>query len=547
MDEKLEKKRQRLRKLQQKFSAEVEQKIADLVPLWQTAKVESHRDNRREFFRLVHSLAGSAPTFGFSRLGKRCRDLEYILALEGENPLTEDLISKVDSALGELAHDARQGPDSDKQETLPSVSRPHSVVQPLVFMLEDDVDLATETTLQLQHFGYRVETFYDSDTMLEAGKSHMPDAMVVDIRMPEGSLSGTEAVSALQKFTESPIPVVFMSGYDTWQNRLNAVRAGGRAYIRKPLNFNEMVEQLDHVTGRRSENQYRVIIVDDSVLLAEHYATVLQAANMETQIVHDAADILNVLPVFSPDLILMDIYMPSCNGVEAATVIRQHAGYTNLPIVYLSTESGLAKQLEALRVGGDDFLHKPIDDAHLVSAVAIRARRFRDLSALMNKDSLTGLLNHINLKLILEREVAQSLRQGNQLSFVMIDIDHFKDINDHHGHPEGDRVIKTLARLLTHRLRKVDVAARYGGEEFAVVLPITPPEQAFKVIEDIRASFAEVTFTHASGDYNATFSAGIAACPTVSTMAELIVAADQALYRAKSSGRNCTVVSSERD
>ena len=238
----------------------------------------------------------------------------------------------------------------------------------------------------------------------------------------------------------------------------------------------------------------------------------------------------------------MDIYMPGCSGVEAANVIRQHSGYTNLPITFLSTESGLSNQLDALRVGGDDFLQKPITDSHLLNAVTIRAKRFRELSQLMSKDSLTGLLNHINLKLFLEREVASVERHPAALSFAMIDIDFFKSINDNYGHPEGDRVIKTLARLLKSRLRECDIAGRYGGEEFAIVLKNTSLEDGVKVVESIKRIFSDIQFKAGDSHYSATFSAGIAQWKPKMTMSELIVAADEALYKAKNLGRNqiCT-------
>ncbi|MFA5083481.1 MAG: diguanylate cyclase, partial [Hydrogenophilaceae bacterium] len=237
----------------------------------------------------------------------------------------------------------------------------------------------------------------------------------------------------------------------------------------------------------------------------------------------------------------MDLYMPGCTGIEAAQVIRQNPAYLNIPIVYLSAETDLAQQMAALRVGGDDFLNKTISDDHLLDAVAIRVERFRTLSNLMGRDSLTGLHNHIALKLALESELEHAQRVHATTVFAMLDIDHFKSVNDRFGHPVGDAVIKSLARLLTQRLRKSDIVGRYGGEEFAVILRDTDPARALALLDELRTRFAEVAHSHGGQTFNASFSAGIAHAPPHRGMEALIAAADQALYRAKADGRNRVV------
>jgi PleD family two-component response regulator len=143
--------------------------------------------------------------------------------------------------------------------------------------------------------------------------------------------------------------------------------------------------------------------------------------------------------------------MPGASGQEIAKVIRQQDAYLSIPIVFLSAESDIGRQREAMSLGGDEFLHKPIQPEHLVSAVRSRVIRYRALRALMVRDSLTGLLNHTSYKERLRAEVARAKRQNKMLSVAIIDIDHFKNVNDTYGHPAGDRVIKNLSRLLKQR------------------------------------------------------------------------------------------------
>jgi len=234
----------------------------------------------------------------------------------------------------------------------------------------------------------------------------------------------------------------------------------------------------------------------------------------------------------------MDLYMPICSGMEAARVIRQDPNFLSTPIVFLSTESVLATQQGAMQTGADDFLQKPIADADLVLAVKLRAERFRELSALIRQDSLTGLLNHVAFKLRLEAEIDRAQRGAPPPAFAILDIDQFKQVNDRHGHPAGDRVLQSLAQLLQWRLRKSDVAGRYGGEEFALTLPTTSLTAAISIVDELREHFARLRFISPQGEFSCTFSAGVSDCPAERSMAEVIRAADEALYRAKRSGRN---------
>jgi diguanylate cyclase (GGDEF)-like protein len=156
----------------------------------------------------------------------------------------------------------------------------------------------------------------------------------------------------------------------------------------------------------------------------------------------------------------------------------------------------------------------------------------------MVRDSLTGLLNHTVLKEQLAIEVARAARLGQKMSFAMVDIDHFKHVNDTYGHPTGDQVIKSISRLLQQRLRKSDVVGRYGGEEFAIILPNTGEEQAVRLLDELRVGFSQVRHLSEGREFYVTFSAGIASCSNFAGANQLSNAADRALYKAKAQGRN---------
>jgi diguanylate cyclase (GGDEF)-like protein len=291
----------------------------------------------------------------------------------------------------------------------------------------------------------------------------------------------------------------------------------------------------------KADYSYRVLIVDDDVWVAKYHASLLEEAGMSVQTLNDPEQILSVLADTNPDLILLDMHMPNRSGLEVISLLRAQDSLAGLPIVFLSAENRPNQQL-ALQTDGDDFLMKPVDPARLLSSVISRAKRGRIVRARMMQDSLTGLLHHAAIKARLEAEVARAARHQTALAFAIIDIDHFKNINDTYGHPVGDRVIKSLSELFQNRLRQSTVLGRYGGEEFAIIFENCTVADAAKILEDLRKDCAKLEQWSDQGTFQVTFSAGVAACLVGMDAAQLIKAADQNLYAAKHHGRNQVAV-----
>ena len=200
--------------------------------------------------------------------------------------------------------------------------------------------------------------------------------------------AGPAAIVAVTTFCGDPVltqhgvttaPLIFISGSNDFADRLKAVQAGASAYFPAPLDINALAGLLDRVTSAEPARPYRILIVDDDEALAAFYAVVLQAAGMQTCTVSDPREVMAPLADFKPDLITCDLHMPQCNGAELAAVIRQQQDLVRIPIVFLSTETSLDRQAQALRQGGDDFILKPVDPAALVAAAQSRARRYRSL------------------------------------------------------------------------------------------------------------------------------------------------------------------------
>jgi diguanylate cyclase (GGDEF)-like protein len=498
--------------------------------------------------RLAHNLAGYGATFGFPAVGVAARALEvYLRALtEAGTPPTEEQQAQLGAFLAGLKRSLKEL----NGESAP-VASPSPVTEPipsrvkenrLIYLAETDPQLAEALAGQIGQFEYRVRCFSQLAGLQAALRETLPAVVIMEIRLVDGSRPALDTMAQLRQTGNAPVPLVFLAGSGDLKVRLQAVRAGGAALFAKPVNLSGLIDRLDTLTLARATEPYRILIVEDDAKLAAHYASILQRAGMLTEVVTDPLQILRPLVEFLPDLILTDVYMAGCSGVELAAILRQQDAYVSIPIVFLSAESNMHKQLAAMGVGGDDFLTKPIEPAHLISAVAYRAQRSRVLRSFMVRDSLTGLLNHSKTKEQLEIELARARRWNSPVAFAMIDLDHFKEVNDRHGHAAGDRVLKSLARVLVQRLRKIDVVGRYGGEEFAVILPETNPSAAVNVLEEIRQGFASQRHEVSGQEFVVAFSCGIATFPQCTDLAQMTSAADQALYEAKNRGRNRVVL-----
>ena len=526
--------------LRQKYADNLNSRMAEIQTTWeQFSQGEWNETAFKDFHRLVHSLAGSSGTYGLLDVSRAARALEICLKslLETGAP-DEEQRAQVNLLLAGLIQ-------SPTEPVAPAgfvgLTRADKSVSPLtvskhsIFLLIPEGAAGEELAEQIRHFGYLVQTFSQIDQLRTALERNAPAAIIFD----------NPNADALAEFdAETSPPIMLISTNDDLRARLAAVRAGAAAYLIKPIDITEFAEQLDMLTERHAADPFRILIVDDSADTAEFITANLREAGMLTAIVNDPLKVMVPLKEFKPDVILMDVYMPGCTGLELAAVIRQQHEYLGIPIVYLSTETNLKKQLDAMRLGGDDFLTKPIEPFHLVSAVASRSQRSRALRSLMVRDSLTGLLNHTAIEERLGIEVARAYRQNGSLAYTMLDLDHFKQINDTYGHPVGDRVLKSLAHVLQQRLRKTDVIGRYGGEEFAIILPDTDGRNAARVLDEIRVNFAQIQHTSGGAEFFVTFSCGIAVYPDCGDAIQLSDSADQAMYEAKRQGRNRVVLAS---
>ncbi len=421
---------------------------------------------------------------------------------------------------------------------------PSQPVDRLVYLVTNDFLFSAHLTQQIVHFGYYVQHLRDIKSLQNVIADQKSVAILVDVPSEEESRIGEDIFSEISALQQPHSNFIFISDRDDQIVRLKSIQAGGAAFFTKPINIVSLVDKLDSLNRTASTpQQSRVLIIEDQQTVASYYQMVLKMSGLDAQIVMNPGSVLEQLREYHPDLILMSTYMPEINAADLARVIRQIDDFVSIPIIFLSSEDDFGKRIEALDLGGDDFLVKPIKATHLMAVVRSRLERSKTLRSFMVRDSLTNLLNHTAFRSVLAQEVNRCRRQNAPLALAMLDIDHFKMINDTYGHAAGDSALKGLSRLLQQRLRKADIIGRYGGDEFVALLIDCVADQALKIMDEIRVHFSEIEFfPNEATSVSLTFSCGISTFPKYQSAESLSDSADQALYIAKAGARNRVIL-----
>lgn len=296
----------------------------------------------------------------------------------------------------------------------------------------------------------------------------------------------------------------------------------------------------------------RILIAEDDLTSRTILAAIVKKWGYEPVTVPDGEAAWEAMQKNdAPRLALLDWDMPGLNGLEVCRKLRQVDTADQPYIVFLTSRSERDCIVEGLEAGANDYVIKPHDNAELLARIRV-GQRMLDMQTSMNDakkallheaahDPLTLILNRRAILDLLQKEISRAIRHGSPLSIGMIDLDHFKRVNDTYGHQTGDDVLCGLVRTIQGSLRDYDRVGRYGGEEFLVLAPCSSGGEEEELYERLRASIAGQGIATRSGVVNVTVSIGVAGTMGTTSMDELLAVADSALYRAKKSGRNCVV------
>jgi len=282
----------------------------------------------------------------------------------------------------------------------------------------------------------------------------------------------------------------------------------------------------------------RILCLEDDPDQAAYVCAILESASYRTMVAHDAAEFERAVKRFRPDLLLLDVTLPDGNGLDLAASVRRMGAHATLPIVFLTGRGSMQSRLDGIRAGGDDYLVKPVDRDLLLATIAGRLERSRSVRTLIERDGLTQAVTRAAFVSSLEAAVDEHSISGLPHCLVMMDIDHFKNVNDRYGHPMGDRVLSLFGRFLRTNVRMEDVVGRCGGEEFGVLLAGVGQDECRTLIERLLDRFGRIPHTARDGErFYVNFSAGVAMLEEGEDAESWRQRADDALYAAKRAGR----------
>lgn len=408
---------------------------------------------------------------------------------------------------------------------------------PIVMYLHADDCAAAETAAYLCGLGMNVA---EADL---AGASYQSAVDVADVpvllmghQVLDCPISFSTLCGQLEEGGEDRLIIVMTDRPITFTERQRLSALGNVRLTSVKEDSKRVRDMIRDWMRDRTMLGYRVLLVEDSrtdAYLASKYMT---KVGIEVLHIRSAVEVLDAIESFQPDLIVSDLHMPDCEGDQMARIIRQDREAT-MPIIFLSAEGNSEKQLLAIAAGADGFIRKPLHQQAFVKVLKSTIRRSVALENRMRRDPLTNLLNRAqfdtNLRRLAER--------GEKCALAVLDIDHFKSVNDTHGHPVGDQVICRLAKLLEDGVRSTDYVGRMGGEEFALLMPSCDTENALTVLNRLRHLFEEQVFNGEGGrQFSCAFSAGLV--PVTHDPHASYKLADEALYESKKKGRNRVTV-----
>jgi diguanylate cyclase (GGDEF)-like protein len=504
------------------------------------------RANRRDLDALgelrvaFHGYHGSGKSYGFSRvtdLGREAEELCKVARGRAEVSF-EDIEawqSAIDGLADELSHPVAAAPAP------PAGPFPQDApAETDVLVVDDDAAITRLLIERLSQEGHSVRTVATIEGARQAIAERFPDAIVSDVILPDGL--GYGFVEEVRSAPGGELPVVIViSVRSDFVDRVEAIHCGADAYFEKPVDWDELARRLRSLLDAKRIAAVRVLSVEDDPQQAAFLRSILESAGYEVRICAEPRAFDAEVRSFRPDLVLMDVNLPGASGYDLVRYLRQEHSLATLPVLVLTTEDRVEARVSATRAGADDFLTKPVSPGLLLSAVAARVERARWLQGLLERDGLTRLLTH---SAFLERAgaVAAGLSRNpdRNMAWAMIDVDHFKAVNDRYGHPTGDRVLMALAQHLRRRLRQSDTAGRYGGEEFAALVEDLREADAVRLFERLRSEFAAIDHRAPNGEsFRVTFSVGVAPWRHGGDDADAWrQRADEALYAAKRAGRN---------
>ncbi len=530
--------RARMAQLREAYTLELPGKLEELDALIDDAR--QRPEAAKQAASCAHRLRGTAGAYGFKLVGVLAGQIEDLLGEYQSSPLRvrRNLWAEVSRALG----DARLAAQPQESAPRPGLESADSVSAGTILFVDDDPDVRRTATLFLRKQLLDVCVASSAPEALHKASSIKLAAAIVDVHLKE--TSGFDLCRELRDLPgKGSLPLVLMSGDQSLETRVASTQVGASLFIEKPLREDLLSLAVQQILDEASARRGRVLMLEDDRDFANHAELLLQGREIDTRAIETPAELPAALEEFRPDLLLLDIDLPNTSGVDVCKALRMSVQWQTLPILMVTAHIDDDTRIEAFRAGANDFISKPVLEEEFNARIDVQLMHARLLQERAERDPLSGLMLRRPFLEALEQRLSESHRNETPLAVAIIDIDHFKQVNDGFGHTYGDAVIAGFGRLLRHRFRNEDLRCRWGGEEFIVVLPGQKADLLERALGRVLNEFSEMRFeARDHTTFSVTASAGVAARPDDGLSAQaLIRRADRRLYRAKSNGRNRVV------
>jgi len=427
---------------------------------------------------------------------------------------------------------------------------------------------------------YEVITATNGEDALVKVKEHKPDLILLDVMMP--GMDGFEVCSRIKSDHDvAHIPVVMVTALTDTEDKVRGLDAGADDFLSKPINDTALMARvrslvrlkmaLDEWRTRENTASELGVVQHSSTVMEQSFdgasILIVEDKDFESKKMQDAlSDKQNVMCVTNGqaamelstshnfELLIISLNLENEDGLRLCSHLKSNECTRSVPIVMIAEEDDMSRVAHGMEIGVHDYILRPIDRNELQARVKTQIRRNRfqnrlratyEISLSMAlTDTLTGLYNRRYLEVHIEKLLQNAEQNQKNIGVLMIDIDHFKAVNDTYGHTVGDEILVIFAERLKDKLRSFDLVARMGGEEFVAILPDVTPERAYVVAERLRRSICQDPFPCSvpDGSISITTSLGGAIItPGQYTSVEIIERADKCLYQAKKEGRNCSV------
>lgn len=370
---------ERIRGVQRNFIASLPDTIISLDIRWKTLRHTAwDAQGAQELQSIAHRLAGSGGTFGFPDISQTAAVLDVSLgdALKNHEDIPPEKMVSLERQVDDLLCVLKSALTTAEVAfaDFPMLTSRVESSQGLIVVIDDDAFLLERISALLEGAGFSVATFTDPSQAVALLQVQQPVLILLDLMFPGQRWPAFEVIADLRGETGQRTPVAVISGRADFRSRLQATRAGADAYFVKPLDDRQLVEAVTQLVARSSTDSWRCLVIDDDEILSQQLVEWLREAHMTAEWVSSPSESWLQVREFRPDVLILDINMPECNGIEFATMLRQDMSSSQLPIVFLTADNAELTRRDAMAAGADDYLLKPINREALIKAVIARAK-----------------------------------------------------------------------------------------------------------------------------------------------------------------------------